>query len=76
MTPPSNFALRIIVEEDPKFVWTPNAHYATRRLMAGWKPAKKMRFSMSLPDTSPDDRGLAPAAWLPPGGSWPTSRTP
>ena len=28
MTPPSNFALRIIVEEDPKLVRTLNAHYA------------------------------------------------
>jgi hypothetical protein len=28
MTPPSNFALRIIVEEDPRLVRTLNAHYA------------------------------------------------
>jgi hypothetical protein len=27
MTPPSNFALRIIVEDDPKLVRTLNAHY-------------------------------------------------
>src|ERR1700677_5036206 len=28
MTPPSNFVLRIVVEEDPKLVRTLNAHYA------------------------------------------------
>jgi hypothetical protein len=28
MTPPSNFALRIIVEEDPRLVRTLNANYA------------------------------------------------
>ena len=28
MTPPSNFALRIIVEEDPRLVRHLNAHYA------------------------------------------------
>jgi hypothetical protein len=28
MTPPSNFALRIIVEEDPRLVRRLNAHYA------------------------------------------------
>jgi hypothetical protein len=28
MTPPSNFALRIIIEEDPKLVRVLNAHYA------------------------------------------------
>ena len=28
MTPPSNFALRIVIEEDCKLVWTLNANYA------------------------------------------------
>jgi hypothetical protein len=28
MTPPSNFTLRIIVEEDPRLVRTLNANYA------------------------------------------------
>ena len=28
MIPPSNFALRIVIEEDPRLVRTLNAHYA------------------------------------------------
>jgi hypothetical protein len=38
LTPPSNFALRIIVEEDPKLVRTLNAHYADAAADGGLEP--------------------------------------
>jgi hypothetical protein len=41
MTPPSNFALRIIVEEDPKFVRTLNAHYAHAAADGGLEAGEK-----------------------------------
>jgi len=41
MTPPSNFALRIIIEEDPKLVRTLNAHYADAAADGGLEAAEK-----------------------------------
>jgi hypothetical protein len=41
MTPPSNFALRIIVEEDPKLVRTLNARYAEAAADGGLEAAEK-----------------------------------
>jgi hypothetical protein len=38
MTPPSNFALRIIVEEDPRLVRRLNAHYADAASDGGLDP--------------------------------------
>jgi hypothetical protein len=55
MTPPSNFALRIIVEEDPKLVRTLNARYADAAADGGLEAVEKILCSMSLPDISPDD---------------------
>jgi hypothetical protein len=42
MTPPSNFALRVIVEEDPKLVRTLNAHYADATADGGLEPDEKV----------------------------------
>jgi hypothetical protein len=41
MTPPSNFALRIIVEEDVKLVRTLNAHYADATADGGLEADEK-----------------------------------
>jgi hypothetical protein len=41
MVPPSNFALRIIVEEDPKLVRTLNAHYADATADGGLEAGEK-----------------------------------
>jgi len=41
MTPPSNFALRIIVEEDPELVRTLNANYADAAADGGLEAAEK-----------------------------------
>jgi hypothetical protein len=41
MTPPSNFALRIIVEEDPQLVRTLNAHYADAAADGGLEADEK-----------------------------------
>lgn len=41
MTPPSNFALRIIVEEDPKLVRTLNALYADGTYDGGLASAER-----------------------------------
>jgi hypothetical protein len=41
LTPPSNFALRIIVEEDPKLVRTLNAHYIDAAADGGLEPIEK-----------------------------------
>ena len=41
MTPPSNFALRIIVEEDPKLVRTLNARYADAAADGGLEAVEK-----------------------------------
>ena len=41
MTPPSNFALRIIVEEDPKLVRTLNARYADATANGGPEAVEK-----------------------------------
>jgi hypothetical protein len=41
MTPPSNFALRIIVEEDPKLVRTLNARYAGAAADGGLEAVEK-----------------------------------
>jgi hypothetical protein len=41
MTPPFNFALRVIVEEDPKLVRTLNAHYADAAADGGLEADEK-----------------------------------
>jgi hypothetical protein len=41
MTPPSNFALRIVVEEDPELVRTLNAHYADAAADGGLEAVEK-----------------------------------
>ena len=41
MTPPSNFILRIIVEEDPKLVRSLNAHYADAAADGGLEPDER-----------------------------------
>jgi hypothetical protein len=41
MTPPSNFALRVIVEEDSKLVRTLNAHYAGATADGGLERGEK-----------------------------------
>lgn len=41
MTPPSNFALRVIVEEDPKLVRSLNAHYANATADGGLEADEK-----------------------------------
>jgi hypothetical protein len=41
MTPPSNFALRVIVEEDPKLVKTLNTHYVAATADGGLEPGEK-----------------------------------
>jgi hypothetical protein len=41
MTPPSNFALRIIIEEDPKLVRTLNARYADAAADGGPEAVEK-----------------------------------
>ena len=41
MTPPSNFVLRIIVEEDPKLVRTLNARYAGAAADGGLEPDER-----------------------------------
>lgn len=41
MTPPSNFILRIIVEEDPKLVRILNANYAGAAADGGLEPAER-----------------------------------
>jgi hypothetical protein len=41
MTPPSNFILRIIVEEDPKLVRKLNARYADAANDGGLEPAER-----------------------------------
>lgn len=41
MTPPSNFALRIIIEEDPEFVRTLNVHYADAAADGGLEVVEK-----------------------------------
>jgi hypothetical protein len=41
MTPPSNFALRIIIEEDPKLVRTLNARYADAGADGGLEAVEK-----------------------------------
>jgi hypothetical protein len=41
MTPPSNFILRIIVEEDPRLVRNLNAHYADAAADGGLEPAER-----------------------------------
>ncbi len=41
MIPPSNFILRIIVEEDPQFVRTLNAHYADAAPDGGLETAER-----------------------------------
>jgi hypothetical protein len=41
MRPPSNFALRIIVEEDPKLVRTLNARYADAAADGGLEAVEK-----------------------------------
>jgi hypothetical protein len=76
MTPPSNFALRIIVEEDPKVVQTVNAHHADAAADGGLKALEKDALFDVLARHFTGRPGLAPAARIPPGGSWPTSRTP
>jgi hypothetical protein len=62
MTPPSNFALRIIVEKDSKLVRTLNADYADAAQTAAWIRSSGTRCSMSWDCILPDARGLAPAA--------------
>ena len=42
MTPPSNFILRISVEEDQKLVRTPTAHYADAAADSGLEPAERL----------------------------------
>jgi hypothetical protein len=41
MTPPSNFILRIIVEEDPRLVRTLNANYSGAAADGGLEPAER-----------------------------------
>jgi hypothetical protein len=41
MAPPSNFALRVIVEEDSKLVRTLNTHYAEATADGGLEPGEK-----------------------------------
>jgi hypothetical protein len=41
MTPPSSFALRIVVEEDPELVRTLNAHYADAAADGGLEAVEK-----------------------------------
>src|SRR5208337_5447886 len=41
MTPPSNFALRIVVEEDPRLVRRLNAHYADAAPDGGLEPIER-----------------------------------
>jgi hypothetical protein len=41
MMPPSNFVLRIIVEEDPKLVRNLNAHYADAAADGGLEPDER-----------------------------------
>jgi len=52
MTPPSNFALRIIVKEDPKLVRTHNARYADAAADRGLEAVEKGALLMCLPATS------------------------
>ena len=73
MTPPSNFALRFIVEENCKLVRTLNANYAGAAPDGGLDTSEHC--SMSWDCISPDANGLAPAARKLPAGTWPTSST-
>jgi len=41
MTPPSNFALRFLIEEDPKLVRALNARYADAAPDGGLEPAER-----------------------------------
>jgi hypothetical protein len=63
MTPPSNFVLRIIVEEDPKLVRTLNANYAGAAADGGLEPAERDALHDSSADTTPASRGLGLAAY-------------
>jgi len=53
MTPPSNFALRIIVEEDPRLVRSLNASYADAASDGGLDRAAWMPPGDSWPRFSP-----------------------
>jgi hypothetical protein len=72
MTPPSSFALRIIVEENCKLVRTLNANYAGAAPDGAWRHPSATRCSMFWDCILPDASGLAPAARKLPGGNWPT----
>jgi hypothetical protein len=66
MTPPSNFALRIIIEEDPKLVRTLNARYADAGTDGGLEAVEKDALFDVLAKHftgQPCSRGLVPAAW-------------
>lgn len=69
MTPPSNFALRIIVEEDRRLVRTLNANYADAALDGGLETSEREALFDVLGLHLPDACGPAPAARKPPDGS-------
>jgi hypothetical protein len=60
MTPPSNITVRIIIAKDPRMVRIPNVYYRDAASDDARRPPAGM-------PGSPDDFGLAPAAWTPPG---------
>ena len=63
MTPPSNFALWIIVEGDAKLVRSLNAYYSEAAPAGGLEALDRDACWMFSAGTSPGDHGLAPAAW-------------
>lgn len=65
------------MEEDPWLVRTLNANYAGAAADGGLEPTERdALLLMSVADTTPASHGFGLAAWMPRGGSWPTSRTP
>jgi len=75
MTPPSNFALRFIVEEDCKLVRTLNAGYADAAPDGGLDASERDALFDVLGLHFTGRHGLAPAARKSPGGTWPISST-
>jgi hypothetical protein len=69
MTPPSNFALKIIIEEDPKLVRSVNAYYADATADGGLDAVERDALLDVFGRHFTGQPCLALAGWTPPGGS-------
>ena len=73
LIPPSNDALRQIIESDPGLVEDLNAYYGDTTLDGGLDKLERELLLDLLANISPAGCGPGPAGWKPPGGSRPRS---